>query len=340
VEPVEKFIRNKKIIIVPDELLAFLPFEALITDKDTEGRLSYRTLSYLLYKNPVSYALSSTLYFRETKYKPVEKIKKLLAFAPSYSGDKINSDILTRQGTRQYYRNNLNPIPGVKEEVDGISKIIKTDIFEGVNATEKLFKDTARYYDMLHLSMHTIINNTYPMFSKLAFTLVNDSTEDGLLNTYEIYNMNLNARLAVLSSCCSGEGILKKGEGVMSLSRAFMYAGCPGIVMTLWVIDDKSGVKLMINFYKELVKGKAKDEALRIAKLKFIEEGNLTVAHPFYWAAYICVGNTDPLFIPKTKILIIIGAVIISVSILMIIKRILKKRKTASAPHESPWFKI
>jgi len=340
VEPVAKSIRNKKLIIVPDELLAFLPFEALVTDKNTEGRLSFRNLSYLLYKYPVSYALSSTLYFRETKYKPVEKIKKLLAFAPSYSGDINTSEILTRQTTRQHYRNNLYPIPGVKEEVIGISKIIKSDIFEGEYATEKIFKDTARYYDMLHLSMHTIINNIDPMFSKLAFTLAGDSSEDGLLNTYEIYNMNLNARLAVLSSCSSGEGILNKGEGVMSLSRAFMYAGCPGIVMTLWVIEDKSGVRLMTNFYKELVKGKPKDEALRIAKLKFIEEGNLTRAHPFYWSAYICVGDIDPLFIPKIKILIIIGAVIVFVAILMVIKRILKKRKTMPAPHESPWFKV
>jgi CHAT domain-containing protein/tetratricopeptide (TPR) repeat protein len=340
VAPVEKLIRNKKLIIVPDELLAFLPFEALVTDKNTEGRASYMNLNYLINKHPVSYALSSTLYFRETKYQPVEKIKKLLAFAPSYSGDISTSDILTRQRTRQHYRNNLYPIPGVKEEVFGISKIIKSDIFEGEYATERLFKDTARYYDMLHLSMHTIINNTEPMFSKLAFTLVEDTTEDGLLNTYEIYNMNLNARLAVLSSCSSGEGILKKGEGVISLARAFMYAGCPGIVMTLWVIEDKSGVKLMTNFYKELVKGKPKDEALRIAKLKFIEEGNLTMAHPFYWSAYICVGNIDPLFIPKTKILIIVGSVIVSVIILMIIKRILRKRKIIHPAQESPWFKI
>ena len=104
--------------------------------------------------------------------------------------------------------------------------------------------------------------------------------------------------------------------------RAFMYAGCPGIIMTLWVVEDKSGIKLMINFYKELVKGKPKDQALRIAKLKFIEEATLTKAHPFYWSSYICVGNVDPLFIPKAKIIIIIGAVIVSVAILIIIKEL------------------
>ncbi|UCH13383.1 MAG: CHAT domain-containing protein [Bacteroidales bacterium] len=339
-KPVAKFIRNKKLIIVPDELLAFLPFEALVINKDTEGRASYKNLNYLLQKHIVSYALSSTLYFRETKHKPVDKIKKLLAFAPSYSGDITIQDIMTRQRVRDHHMSNLYPIPGVMEEVNGIGKIISSDIFEGQYATEKLFKDTARYYDMLHLSMHTIINNNDPMYSKLAFTFTDDTTDDGLLNTHEIYNMRLNARLAVLSSCSSGEGILRKGEGVMSLARAFMYAGCPGIIMTLWVVEDKSGIKLMINFYKELVLGKSKDQALRIAKLKFIEEATLTKAHPFYWSSYICVGNVDPLFIPKTKIIIIIGAVVVSVVILMIIKRIIKKRRTIPPASESAWFKV
>lgn len=178
--------------------------------------------------------------------------------------------------------------------------------------------------------MHTIINNSNPMFSKLAFTEVSDSTEDGLLNTHEIYNMNINARLAVLSSCSSGEGILRKGEGVMSLARAFMYAGCPSIVMTLWVVEDKSGIRLMTEFYKEIARGTSKDEALRKSKLKFIEEENLTRAHPFYWATYICVGTSEPLFYPAGRVILIFGMIIIAVTALILIKRFLKSRKIIS----------
>jgi CHAT domain-containing protein len=340
IRPVEKLTRSRRIIIVPDELLAFLPFEALVTNKETEGRASYKTLNYLLYKYTVSYSLSSTLYFMETKHKNIEKIKKLLAFAPGYGTVKSTGEIFTRARTRQHYRDSLSPIPGAKDEVAGISRIIPSDIFEDEYATERLFKDTAGYYDMLHLAMHTIINNSDPMFSKLAFTQTTDTAEDGLLNTHEIYNMNLIARLAVLSSCSSGEGILKKGEGVMSLARAFMYAGCPSIVMTLWVIEDKSSVRIMTDFYKELSKGKAKDEALRKAKIKFIKEGNLTKAHPFYWSAYICVGNTEPLFIAKTMIAIIILSVIAGVTVLMIIKRTLRKRKKSKTVETKPWFKV
>ena len=201
-------------------------------------------------------------------------------------------------------------------------------MFEGYQATEGIFKDTARYYDILHLSMHTIIDNRNPMFSKLAFTSIDDSIEDGLLNTHEIYNMNLNARLAVLSSCSSGEGILQKGEGVMSLARAFMYAGCPSIVMTLWVVEDKSSISLMTEFYKELAKGRSKDEALRNSKLKFIEEENLTRVHPFYWSTYICVGTPEPLFYSVRNIILIISIIILAIVALILIKRILKIRKS------------
>jgi len=342
IRPVEKQTDSRKLTIVPDELLAFLPFEALISETETEGRESYKTLSYLLYKYNMSYSFSSTLYFMETKHKHIEKIKKLLAFAPGYGTTETTGEILTRAQLRQSYREGLSPIPGAKEEVAGISRIIPSDIFEDDYATERLFKDTAGYYDLLHLAMHTIINNTDPMFSKLVFTQTADTAEDGLLNTYEIYNMNLTARLAVLSSCSSGEGVLKKGEGVMSLARAFMYAGCPSIVMTLWVIEDKSGVKIMTEFYRALSKGRAKDAALRKAKIRFIEEANLTQAHPFYWSAYICVGNTEPLFIPKALIRIIVISVLAGVAILWIIKRILRKRKKKipQLPETSPWFKI
>jgi CHAT domain-containing protein/Tfp pilus assembly protein PilF len=342
IRPVEKQTDSRKLTIVPDELLAFLPFEALVSEKETEGRESYSTLSYLLYKYNMSYSFSSTLHFMDTKHKNIEKIKKLLAFAPAYGTAKTSGEILTRARVRQSYREGLSPIPGAKEEVACISRIIPSDIFEDDYATERLFKDTAGYYDLLHLAMHTIINNTDPMFSKLAFTQTADTAEDGLLNTYEIYNMNLIARLAVLSSCSSGEGVLKKGEGVMSLARAFMYAGCPSIVMTLWVIEDKSGVKIMTEFYRALSKGRGKDAALRKAKIRFIEEASLTQAHPFYWSAYICVGNTDPLFIPKTLIRIIVISVLTGVSILWIIKRILKKRKKkiSKPPEVKPWFKL
>ncbi len=337
IKPVDDCTESKKLIIVPDELLSFLPFESLLINNNNISRKNYRDLNYLINKYIVSYALSSTLCFREITPVNTRRIKKLSAFAPAYENPINTNEILTM--TRQQYRKELYPIAGVKDEVYNISKIVESDIFEGYQATEAIFKDTARYYDILHLSMHTIIDNINPMFSKLAFTNDNDSIEDGLLNTYEIYNMNLSARLAVLSSCSSGEGILQKGEGVMSLARAFIYAGCPSIIMTLWVIEDKSGVKLMTEFYRELAKGRPKDEALRNAKLKFIKEANLTRAHPFYWSAYICVGNPRPLFIAGKNLYIIIVSLVVIVTILFLIKKILRKKAVHDSADKS-WYKV
>jgi len=135
------------------------------------------------------------------------------------------------------------------------------------------------------------------MFSKLVFSKPElNSTEDGYLNTWEIYNMKLKARMAVLSACETGTGKLQKGEGVMSMARGLIYAGCPSIVMTLWKVDDKSGVKIMEDFYSFLSKGKRKDIALRMAKLKHFESSDPLTSHPHYWLGYVSIGNPEPLY--------------------------------------------
>jgi hypothetical protein len=102
--------------------------------------------------------------------------------------------------------------------------------------------------------------------------------------------------MAVLSSCKTGFGKLMKGEGVMSLARGFMYAGCPSIVMTLWEVSDKSGARLMENFYKSLKRGKSKAEALREAKLDFLKSADNLKANPYFWSTYVVIGDSSPLF--------------------------------------------
>lgn len=135
------------------------------------------------------------------------------------------------------------------------------------------------------------------MFSRLAFTRSeNDTIEDNDLFTYEIYNMKLNAEMIVLSSCSSGFGKMQKGEGMMSLSRGFMYAGCPSIVMTLWQVSDRSSAELMSSFYKYLKHGKSKKEALRLAKIDYIENSDGLKANPYFWSAFVQVGDSSPLY--------------------------------------------
>jgi CHAT domain-containing protein len=147
--------------------------------------------------------------------------------------------------------------------------------------------------------MHAFINDSLPAFSSLAFVQkeTDDPTKNGLLNTADIYNFKLNAKLTVLSACNTGTGQLKKGEGIMSLARGFLYAGCPSIIMSLWEVEDESGTQIMTSFYKNIKKGKTKDESLRLAKLEYLESVNSRRAHPHYWLGFVSIGDNSPLYI-------------------------------------------
>jgi CHAT domain-containing protein/tetratricopeptide (TPR) repeat protein len=311
IQPCEEMIRGKSLIIIPDGALSYLPFEALLTSPVVNEEPDYRNLPYLIRDYDIGYSYSATLHFEDHR-RTSKPTGNLLAFAPEYS------DLLAQNipdlSYLDVYRDKLIPIPGVRDEVKMISRLIKSDLYLDKEATENNFKKLAGNYDILHLAMHTIVDNENPMYSKLAFTQNVDSFEDGFLNTYEIYNMKYNARLAVLSSCKTGYGKIQKGEGVMSLARGFMYAGCPSIVMTLWEVSDKSGARLMRDFYKSLKKGKNKTSSLRDAKLEFLRKADQLKAHPFFWSTYVAIGDSSPLYPSRTKYLLIIIAALLAVS--------------------------
>lgn len=292
-KPIENTIKNKDLIIIPDGKLAYLPFEVLTTHNVDFDRINYKALPYLLYQNNFNYAYSASFVFSQNKAKQTA-YKKLGAFAPAYNNTSGLPEGFS--AFRQEYRERLFPLKGIKDEVQNISELIDGDIYLDDMANEKDFKLVAPFYDILHLAMHTIMDDQNPMYSKMAFTQIEDSTEDGFLNTYELYNMRLNSRMAVLSSCNSGSGKMQRGEGVMSMARGFIYAGCPSIVMTLWSVEDRSGVKLMTSFYENLLKGKTKSESLKLSKINFIKTADQLKAHPYFWSGYVVIGNNDALF--------------------------------------------
>ncbi len=316
-----EILEGKRLIIVPDDKLSYIPFDALLTAESDTTKLNFRKLPYLVKSYPVSYTYSATLlfdYFENEK----EAKNDLLAFAPIYTG----TDILYADSLR----NGLFPIPAVYQEIESIHDHVSTDKFMDSLAQEKTFKELAPEYDILHLAMHTIINDTLPMFSKLAFSSPNSGdSEDGWLNTNEIYTMDLKARMAVLSACNTGSGKLQKGEGVMSLARGFLYAGCPSIVMTLWEVEDESGANIMSDFYRLLSKGKGKNEALRLAKLEHIENADPLKAHPHYWLGYVVVGNPDPLYFSKDIYFIL---VIFGLFLLLLADQVYRKKKAKRKP--------
>ena len=321
IEPFTNIIKNKDLIIIPDGRLGYIPFETLITEIPDFDEINYRLLPYLLKKHVISYSHSATLLFKEKPDDVIDDIK-LLAFAPSYNDrEAIEKNKFINDHDLSDY---LIPLKQAKDEIDNISKIFISTKCENSDAGEKRFKELAPDYDILHLAMHTILNDTAPMYSKLVFTLSEDSVQDNFLNTYEVYNLDLNARMVVLSACNTGSGRLQKGEGIMSLARGFMYSGVPSIIMTLWEVNDRSGAGIMTDFYKNLKKGLPKDKALQMAKLNYLENAKQFRAHPFFWSQYVCIGNVKAITAKAFNPYIIIwfaGILFIAIIILVVIKR-------------------
>ena len=142
---------------------------------------------------------------------------------------------------------------------------------------------------MLHLAMHAEINQSNPSYNKLLFA-------DGELNASKIYFSQSKANLAILSACNTGFGKLEKGEGVMSMARAFHFSGIPSVVMSLWKVPDRETKTIMLSFYEYLKKGKSKSEALRLAKLDYLKNTtDKELLHPYFWSGFVVNGNTEPI---------------------------------------------
>ncbi|WP_163323488.1 CHAT domain-containing protein [Draconibacterium mangrovi] len=288
--PYEQDITEKHLTIIPDGKLNYIAFDGLLkTLPDTSETIRFNELNYLVKDVNINYANSVNIFLKNKAAKP--KLRNhTLAFAPEY-----NSEEFKMTGTS--YK--LAPLPGVQKEVDDIAKSVSTTIFRSKDATEQNFREESGNFDILHLAMHAYINDSLPAYSRLAFSQNTDTTtldNDGWLNTADIYNLELNASMTVLSACNTGVGKLQKGEGLMSLARGFLYAGCPSVIMSLWEVEDAAGTKIMTSFYKYLKAGKTKDEALRLAKLKYLEESNSRLAHPHYWMSFKCIGDNSPVY--------------------------------------------
>ena len=325
-KPFEKNIHKKHLIIIPDNMLYYVPFELLLTNYNDFNVFNYKKLPFLIKKHSISYEYSCRL-FLENRAKRINNLikHKVALFAPQYDGRFLSRF----RGTRQYnYRKDLFPIPGALQEVEKISNIFLSDIYKGNKASEKNFKMYASNYNILHFAMHTIIDNENPMYSKLVFAEPEDSIEDGFLNAYELYNLTLKADMVVLSSCNSGKGNISKGEGIISISRGFSYAGCSSLLLTLWEIEDAVSSELMVSYYKYLKRGYSKDKALQLAKLTFIENQPPLFSNPIYWAPYVIYGNENSICIRFYYIPILLLVVVsFFILFLLFIRRINSKNK-------------
>jgi CHAT domain-containing protein len=301
--PFREDIRDKSLIVIPDGLLCYLPFEALLTSQPSVNAIHFYDLPYLILDNPVCYSYSSKLlYLKPPKHIPL--LTRALAFSPAYPSNYIvNNDTIS-----------LSPIPGIYDEVNYLKHKVSTVLFSGEKATEKNFRDESGKFDILHLAMHTLINDSLPMMSRLAFFQQNRDSlnNDGWLTTSDIYYLHFKAKMVVLSACKSGFGNFKNGEGIMSLARGFFYAGCPSVVMSLWDVEDMSATRIMKYYYRNLKLGKTKDKSLQEAKIRYLKESDPLTSHPHFWLGMIVIGNPDPLFHGYEKyFLLLIGLILV-----------------------------
>lgn len=282
IEPISKHLSTgDELIIIPDGELGYIPFDALITEK-AEVNYLFDQHHYLVKDYDISYSYSIGLYLEMSSRKN-NPTKSCIAMAPLFAGELSQDRSFT-----------LAKLEHNETEAQAIISIMGGDAIVNTSATESVFRQEASNYSVIHLATHGKANDLAGDYAYLAFSAIQDSIENEFLYNAELYNLKLNADLVVLSACETGVGELNKGEGIISLARGFSYAGAKSIITTLWSINDARTKEIMESFYHFIKKGKAKDSALREAKLEFIEK-NKRNAHPFYWAAFIPIGDMEPI---------------------------------------------
>lgn len=274
IEPAKPHIKTNRVCIVPHKALHYLSFSALL-DNDR-----FFVEDYDIFYSPNA----SLLKFCFDKRKPA--INNLLAFG--------NPD---------------NSLENSEIEVSRIKKdFSKSDVFIREAATESRAKELTNNYNIVHFACHGELNPISPLYSHLK--LAKDAQQDGRLEVWEIYEMDLNsASLITLSACKTALGNITNGDEIIGLTRGFIYAGSPSIVASLWDIDDVSTSTLMQEFYSNLRSNHSKTESLRLAQLKLINDKSKDVSkergfkltqaptkptdpsHPYYWAAFVLIGD-------------------------------------------------
>lgn len=301
ISPVRELITTRRLIISPDNVLAYIPFEALLTNLQNREDLLYRELGFLLKEFDISYTYSATMYI-ETSSSRRSLSNPVLAFAPIYREGIERDSVLS---SRQFRQDILFDLPFARDEALYAQNRLGGELYLNDDALESTFKKRAPWFPVIHLAMHTIINDQSPGYSRLIFTKESDGNE-GLLNTYEIYGIPLSAKMVVVSSCNTGSGKLRTGEGVMSLARGFINAGSQSVIMSLWEVDDRLGSETVKLFYDNLKRGNSKSSALRKAKLEILNSSYQFQSHPYYWSTLVLYGNRSALFFDSRMIISVI----------------------------------
>jgi tetratricopeptide (TPR) repeat protein len=320
IKPIEYFLAAKKtVVVIPHGPLSALPFEVLVDSKAHAQKRFWSVTdrpSYLLEKYAFAYAPScAVLASLRTRKRDRDPGWNLVAFGdavyqdeqkkrePNPGAERLLSSLSgSSPGSRGP---ELRPLPGARREISEIVKIMggPTQTYLGAQATETLFKkaDLSRY-KYIHLATHGLLVGGAGKLQQqpaIIFSLFGDHENDGFLQLGEVFGLKLNSDLVVVSSCLSpGKWNPGEANGLVSLCRAFLFAGTDSVILSTWQVNDESTAKLFIEMYSNLKTG-SKAEALRQAKLALLN--NPSTSHPFYWGPFILMGNWKVRYNPASN---------------------------------------
>ena len=292
-----KNVNNKNLVIIPDGLLDFLPFEALITKES--NTTNFEKMHYLLHDFNIAYNNSASFYLNAKPF--CSKEKTVLGIFPVF--EKTNYALTYS-----------------KNELQSIKNSFKGRFFENSNATFQNFKNNASAYSILHLSTHATAGDIETP-ARIKFY-------DREVLYSELYHLNINPNLVVLSACETGIGKLYKSEGAMSVARGFQFAGAQNLLFSLWKVNDYTTSVFMSDFYKYIKKNDSYFEANTKAKLEFLKNKNIPNAKksPYYWAPFVYYGSLEN---KEKNSYLLVGFVIITILIggFLLFKLITKRIK-------------
>ena len=255
----------KNLIIVPDGILNFLPFEALITEES--NTTNFAKMHYFLNDFNIAYNNSASFYLNSVSHSSNKK--NILGVFPIF--EKTNFELIFS-----------------KKELESIKKNFKGKYLENTAATYSNFKNNASQYSILHLSTHASSGNIETPASIKFY--------DQEILYSELYNLNINPDLVVLSACETGIGKLYKAEGAMSVARGFQFAGAQNLLFSLWKVNDYTTAVFMDDFYKNIKNNQSYFEANANAKHSFLNNPDISndKKSPYYWSAFVYYGTISP----------------------------------------------
>jgi CHAT domain-containing protein/Flp pilus assembly protein TadD len=280
-----QLVRNKIVVIVADGALHYLPFETLMPPG---GRFLGEDFT-------VAYVPSASVLAELPAPSGVRR-KELLAYGNPYFGPgpprpATAQDVVRGLDVRDGLR--LTPLPNTRYEVEGIAALYPTSMSTthlGRAATKtSVQQENLTEYKRIHFATHAFIDERRP--ERSGIVLSSAGQEDGVLRINDILALKLNADLVVLSACQTGLGKLMRGEGISGLTRAFLFAGTPRVVASLWNVNDAATTDLMKTFYRKMQDGLAPARALQAAKLEMMRSGVAAYRAPYFWAAFVLVGE-------------------------------------------------